>query len=682
MSRRPRILHVLAFTSLAALGCATEEATEPPAPIESVYVVPASLSELDGPTFFDHPWPSDIRVEDGSPRMEGYPNPREVPILAAYIKSAAGLVDGFSPAGAGYVRFSGPIETSSLPASPGDGLDPAAAVQLIDIDPASPEHGQRRLVSLHWREEAGVYWPSNTLAFVPTFGFPLRPHTRYAFLVTDALRSRGGGDVSASPGLRQVLGLEAPEGSAATVQASLAPALDELTALGVDKSRLVQLAVFTTNDPTEELYAVRDHLIANVPAPLIRGAVTVKRMKPLYNEYVGKYGPSPNYQSGEIPFANFGDGGDFAFVDGKPEVVDYFYPRFSISVPKIENCPMPEAGYPVVLYAHGTGGDYRSYTRDGTAAWLASRCMASMGVDQIFHGLRPGAPKSLSGPSPSLLFFNAQNLIAARTNARQSAIDEVQRVRLFTESQAYLDQVTTVTSTKVRFDPSKVMFFGHSQGGLNGPLFLAADDSIKGAVLSGSSAVMSITLTEKTKPEPSIVELVRLIFLALNEEEAAELSPFHPAISLAQMLVDVADPIHYARNIILEPRPGASPKSIYMTEGIDPNGVGDSYAPPHGIEAHAIAMGLPLQLPWQRSIEELAWGGPGTIDVPEGGITRNLADGASTGVLAQWPVREGSDGHFVIFTSEGARNQSTDFLRSFADAPPGTIPAVVEPSDD
>jgi hypothetical protein len=377
---------------------------------------------------------------------------------------------------------------------------------------------------------------------------------------------------------------------------------------------------------------------------------------------------------GKLPFKNFGDGGGFNVKDGKPEVVDSFYLRFSIAVPKPDLCPMPEKGYPIALYAHGTGGFYRSYILDNTAAWLASRCIAAMGVDQIFHGSRPGAPQYYEGVSESLLFFNTQNIIAARTNARQGAIDEVQRARLFTEAKQEISSAVSVTGTSIRFDPSKVMFFGHSQGGLNGPLFLASDDGSPAAVLSGASAVMSITLNEKTKPAPSIVELVRLIFLALNEEEAAELSPFHPSISLAQTIVDVVDPIHYARFIALEPRQGFAPKSVYMTEGINPDGEGDSYAPPHGIEAHAIAMGLPLQEPWQHPIQELEWGGPAPVKLGPEGLSKNLGGGAATGLLAQWPIDPGHDGHFVIFSQKGARLQSSDFLRSFADKAPGVIP--------
>jgi hypothetical protein len=336
---------------------------------------------------------------------------------------------------------------------------------------------------------------------------------------------------------------------------------------------------------------------------------------------------------------------------------------------------MPPEGYPIVMYAHGTGGDYRSYVADGTAKALAARCLATMGVDQIFHGARPGSPDNGGGASVEILFFNFKNIEAARANTRQSALDEVQRARLFTESHASIPMAVAVTGSEIRFDSSKVLFFGHSQGGLNGPLYLAADDSSRGGVLSGSAAVLAITLLEKTKPDPSVAGVVASIFLGLKSDELEEMSVFHPGISLAQTIVDVVDPIHYAPTLAVMPRQGFIAKSLYMTEGINPDGSGDHYAPPHGIEAHALACGLPLQLPAQRPPVELAWGGPVPLVIPEGGLSGDLAGGASSGVLAQWPVPPDSDGHFVVFDVPQATAQAAAFLRNLADLPAGRVPS-------
>jgi hypothetical protein len=191
--------------------------------------------------------------------------------------------------------------------------------------------------------------------------------------------------------------------------------------------------------------------------------------------------------------------------------------------------------------------------------------------------------------------------------------------------------------------------------------------------------VLTITLLEKTQPSPSIVGLVDTIFLGLLGGETSEVDYFHPAISFAQTAVDVVDPIHYARYSIQEPRAGFKPKSIYQTEGINPDGTGDNYAPPHGIEAHAIALGLPLQIPFQHAIIETQWGGPQAVMVPAGGLPGNLAGGDASGVLAQWPVPKGDDGHFVVFDVPAAREQAAQFIENLGDDPKGRVPAPGSP---
>ena len=251
----------------------------------------------------------------------------------------------------------------------------------------------------------------------------------------------------------------------------------------------------------------------------------------------------------------------------------------------------------------------------------------------------------------------------------------MQRARLFTESKLAIPTSVAIDGKEVHFDASKLMYFGHSQGGLNGPLYMAADDSSRGGVLSGSGALISVNLLQKTEPQPSVAALVKGLFLALKSDEEAEADAFHPIISLAQNMIDVSDPIHYARYITAEPRAGALARSIYMTEGVNPDGTGDSYAPPRGIEAHALAIGLPLQLPDQRAIDESQWGGPAPLMIPASGLSGNLAGGTASGVLGQWAVPGDSDGHFVVFHVPEAQEQAAQFLRNLADDPHGRVPS-------
>ncbi len=164
------------------------------------------------------------------------------------------------------------------------------------------------------------------------------------------------------------------------------------------------------------------------------------------------------------------------------------------------------------------------------------------------------------------------------------------------------------------------------------------------------------------------------ILLGLGPSTVSELDVFHPGMSLVQTLIDVEDPLNYGRLQATEPRAGFAPKSVYMTEGINPDGTGDTYAPPPTIEAHALAIGLPLQVPFQHAVPQLAWGGPSPVTIPAGGLSGDIGGGDASGVLAQWAVPAGDDGHFVVFDVWAAQVQAARFLENLAHTPKGLVP--------
>ncbi len=648
-----------------------------------MFVVPSSLDQLSADHFFDHPWPSDLRRDpDGTIHFAGFPNPVGSAIIQQYTAVTKGLLYGFSPAAAGYLRFTGDIQPTSLPQTPPDTLSATASLQLVNVDPSSPERGKRHLVQWFWQQPAGVYWAADTLAVQPALGYPLLPSTRYAYVVTTAATDTKGLPLSPSPDLLAVLGLGPVTSATQAARALYAPAVAELAQDGIPAKDIAHLAVFTTNDPTAELMAVRDTVRQDFPPPTV-DPNTWKRADQTadYDVYEGWYGPAPNYQAGKLPFASYGDGGGFVFdKNGRAVLQSTFAMRFTFVVPNTTTCPQPLQGYPMVMYAHGTGGDYRSIVDEYNSIGdvLAQHCLASMGVDQIFHGARPGAPLETDPNYESeveILFFNLDNPIAARTNGREGAIDVVQQARLFTESHAVVPATVSRSGQEIRFDPSRLLFFGHSQGGLNGPLFLAIDDGARGGVLSGSGSMITIALLEKTQPSPSVANLVKLELGLMSAQGSAELNLFHPALCLAQSLIDAVDPIHYVGRIFQNPRPGFAPKSIYQTEGVYPDGTGDSYAPPHGIEVESVALGLPRQAPGVHTIVEAGWSGLGDVTVPAAGLSGNLAGGKASGVLGQFEPAPMDDGHFVVFDVPACHEQAAQFCQNLAADPVGRVPA-------
>ncbi len=676
-----------AFASLAFLACGSS-ATGPGSPpaesatISALYVLPDSLETLANEHFLDHPWPSDFRREaDGTVRIEGFFDPKSLVLLQDYVRLSKGLFDGFSPVASGYVRFDGDIDPKSLPADPRASLSPLSSVQIIDVDPSSADLGKRHLASAYFRKDEGVYWLPRTLAIAPALGHPLRTNHRYAQVVTKALLTTSGTPTVPSIDMRRALGLEPATGRSLVQKEAIAKDVEALRAAGVATADIVSLSVFTTTDPTAELYRVTDAVAAQVPAPTAKPeAWQAKEQGAAYDVYEGVYGPSPDYQAGTTPFRSSAEGGGFEFDgSGKPVLQRTLDLRFAVAVPNARACPMPESGYPIVLSAHGTTGDYRTAVDDtetSVAALLAPSCLAVIGIDQILHGTRPGAPPVSSPTRDSdieILFFNFSNMLAGRTNGRQGAVDVVQEARLFTESNLSVPANVARGGAPIRFDASKMTFFGHSQGGLNGTLFLAADGHARGGVLSGSGSMITTALLEKTQPQPSVATAIKLLLQLTSPADAAELNVFHPVLNLAQELVDVTDPIHYARHIVSDPRKGNRPKSILQTEGVGPDGKGDTFAPPIGIELSATAMGLPRIAPGVWPVQSMSWTGAVDLSVPPAGVSGNLGGGLATGALAQWAPRAGVDGHFVVFFVPGAKRQASNFMRDLAGDPRGKL---------
>jgi hypothetical protein len=686
--------------ALAVLAsCSSSSKNAAPSTTQSLWIVPASLDDLSDVDFYDHPWPSDLRRNpDGTIHCNGFYNPHLTIILQQYIQAACGnetadggaeggaptpgLLKGFSPSGAVYVRFTGDIDTTTLPADPPHAAMPGSSVALIDVDPQSPEHGQRKLIeTFFWPQPDGVYWIHDTLAVQPALGYPLRPNTQYAVVVTSAVTAADGSAITPSGDLAEVLDLAPVEERVQAAHDLYAPAVADLATDGIAARSIVQLAVFTTNDPTADLFAVADDVHASVPAPTAdAGAWTANDQTPDYDVYEGTYGPSPNYQAGTPPYSN--TGGNFVFdASGKPQLQNTFTQAFCLVVPNATTCPMPSAGYPVVLYAHGTGGDYRSIVDEGNSFGdlMAQHCVASIGINQIFSGNRPGSPGE-SDPNyesdEDLLFFNLNNPLAARTNGQQGAVDFVQLARFFTETGVSVPAGVSRTMAPIAFDATKIVFIGHSEGGLDGPLFLAADKQTLGGVLSGSGAMIIVALLEKTEPTPSVSQAVKTILQLTTPDEAAELNLFHPVLNFLQSIVDATDPVNYARYIIQAPRPGFPPKSILQTEGVLPDGTGDSYAPPHGIEIHSVALGLPREAPGVHTIVEAPWGGLGDVTIPSGGLTGNLGGGQASGVLGQFEPAPNDDGHFVAFDVPAAHAQVGGFCQNLAANPKGLVPPL------
>lgn len=668
-SGAPRALalaHLLALASLAG-GCgpvavspdggledAPDAAPIDAGPPRAIFEIPRTGDE----PLFDLPWPSDLRrTEAGTIDVHTFPNPRANVLVQRYIDAMAARLRGFATNGATYFRFSHAVDASSLPADPAASLREDASVFLIDISEGSATRLERHPAVVVVQDAATRYWPGNTVAIRPVHGIPLAGGRRYAAVVLRSVAPAMGGEFGRDDDFAALVG-GAGDAAVDAARPLHREALDALIEAGIDEDDVLALAVFTTQDPVAELAVFRDWMHAEYPAPMPRDAAWARMDRASYQEITGAYGPVPIFQDGTIPYVSEG-GAMEPGPDGAPVVHGEYDARFALTLPQ-PILGMPEGGFPLVLYSHGTGGDYRSFIDDGTGARLAAAGIATMGVDQIHHGDR-----NPSTSSPEVLFFNILNADAARDNNRQSALDIVQQARLVANL-AIPTSVVDREGVQVRFDPSRVFFFGHSQGGLVAPLFLGIDDGASAGVVSAGSAVLGYALLEKTEPV-SIPDVLRAALQIPGETTAAAFAAEglgfeHPIITLVQTWIEASDGSNFGHLAFASPREGFAPKSILSTEGMI-----DEYSPPGSIEALAISMRVPQVAPVARALSAYELLG---IDPISGAISGNVGGGTATAGLLQYPEQ----GHFAVFRDASAQLRIRGFLESAIAGTP-VIPA-------
>jgi hypothetical protein len=589
--------------------------------------------------FWRTPWPSDLRRDlDNTIAVSDFPNPHTVPLLIDYIAFVDDL-DGFGTNTGIYFPLSGPIDQTMLP-TPQGSLSPDAAVLLVDVDPASPWFGEQ--VPLQWEVLEGdfsAYLPDHLFTVAPVFGFPLRPATEYAAILTTELA-------------RPAPGFDALWKPSHADHAHVANLKDVLPFLGLAPSDVAVAAVFTTQDPLQEMAEVTWHARERLEVPDLGLDLEHLYDHDTYTAYRTHY-PSPVYTHGERPYQT--EGGGFVFDDaGDPVVHSWDDMRLAVCTPTDLSDP-PKNGWPVVIFQDGTGSEYRSFCNsDGAlevATQLGSSGLIGLGIDQPLHGTR--------GEGTDLTNFNLFNADSGVTNFRQGAVDAVYLAHALASKKWTMH---TPQGTGVPLNPDRVMFMGHSQGGLTGalgaPFF---GDDVHAAVLSGAGGVLAITILERK----DIIDFEAMVINVLRIE-GETISPLYPVLGLIQTAVEVTDPVNYApywnANQGWWPHQGSP--SVLLTSGTK-----DEATPYETAIALASAGQLPMLHP--QITESLPHDMRGLRSAPGAlsGNTQAWNGETVTSAFSQW--RNGS--HWVIFERAKAAELYRHYLETAADDTPVAV---------
>ncbi|AKF07738.1 alpha/beta hydrolase [Sandaracinus amylolyticus] len=681
MARTGRTLAIFASALLAS--CFEDTSTPIVTDVDREVFMDFASSDLYGA-----PFPGEHLVgDDGAIDLSRATNPVGSTIVDQ-IHDALATVDGFGTTSPIHFRLDGPIDTSLLPDARAS-VTSSSPILLLDVDPESPFHGALHPFRASFDVDAGPYAGPNLLTLLPVQGRPLRPRTRYAAILTRALRGDDDQPFVRAPALDALLAGETPDGLSERAASAFRDALDRLRELEtVALDDVVALTVFRTGDPLEVLRrAVAATEGAHAPA-----LETAFEARETFDDYCVFEGAMrvPVFQQGEPPFQR--EGGAWALDDdGAPVRQREETARVWITIPRTT---MPAAGFPTtMLIRTGAGGDRPLVDRgaraeEGGPALAPGTGPALEFARAGFAGISiegpHGGSRNVSGGDEQFLVFNIQNPIALRDNLRQSALELVLLARA-------LDTLTIDASScegfasedgSARFDTAHLALFGHSMGASIAPLAAAFEPRFAALVLSGAGASWIENVVYKERP----IATRPLAEALLRYTGRRQLTEHDVMLGLLQWAGEAADAQVYAPLLVHAPEVGA-PRHVLMFQGIV-----DRYILPPIANPLSLALGVDRagpaldaddpRLDAYDTLEHLLWlSTRGLVDLPAAGNVE-IDDAIVTAVVAQHAEDGIEDGHETAFQTEAPKAQYRCFLRTFArdEAPRVPDPGVSDPS--
>ncbi len=590
--------------------------------------------------------------------------------------------DGWSPIGPIVVPISDRIDVASIPRSVDASLDPTATIALVDVDPASPDRGERwPFEAVLRRDRSAIGLEDHVLWVLPAR--PLRPGGRYALLMRRGVASRVGRSMIEPASIRSILERrgERLTGAKAAIEAQLRPVLavadsaleipwtreDLVFALPFTVRSLAQLA----NDPLalladvkalpgprieiEKVEVVRDP--ARPLAALVQGRFAV----PVWRERRAR-------QLARAP-------------DGRPWVVGRDALRFVLALPRsAQRTPAP-----LLVYQHGNPG---SASEEIGSPRLDAHLEAGFAVVGFTDLWNRGKPQ---GGADRRQLVVRQVAALADAVRRQAIVPDDWLVTLG-EQLALLEALPELADLDVlpaaapdgrpEIDAARPLVYeGISQGAIHGQALVAYSDRIRAASLVvGGARLAELALHQAAT---SMVKALPFLF--------GDFRPLDLWVTLAlfQTAIDRQDAHLHALRLHTGPRapgaPAAAPSrpSLLVTAGVD-----DSYIPRRASRSLAWVLG---PLAWLEA------GEAGGLDLPRAvaPLRANLADG-TTGAYVEivpygsarpaapgcrpeaLPLPEDvlSEGHFCAQLAEESIRRRVQFLRSAVDAAP---PTVIDP---
>jgi hypothetical protein len=325
------------------------------------------------------PFPDDIWLEPDATTRTGVrvdlPVPDREPDVENVLgkmKTAAGMLDGFSPIGALVVELSEAPDESSLPLTPTESLDPLATVGLFDLTPGSPDYAKRVPFKLHVRA-VRTLTTSMQHALIMFPSIPLTPGGRYGFVVTRRALAAEDRPFDPSSFTRAALG-DATGGEHAAVSEVRALTSDVLAVLASDASPPIfedDIALVTrfsvrSNDDFPLTPLTMKEQVLDLPPPAFQITNVSPELSGEVAAIVEGTWAAPEWR---VSFSIARD------VDGRPIVIKTKDVPFILAIPKAaESSPVP-----ITMYQHGNPGSAENEVPWQARSYMAENGFAVMG---------------------------------------------------------------------------------------------------------------------------------------------------------------------------------------------------------------------------------------------------------------------------------------------------------------
>ncbi len=684
----------LGLSALVALGSLSGCKSTTSSNVEMKLNVAGADAAIDSATnsptagnFYTNGFPTDLRLQDdGSVNINDFP--RRFHLLTnAYVNGIKKHINigGYHTVSPIYIPFTGAIDVAALPDWDPDYAQADSPIQVVDVDPSSPEYGRRFPLEISMTQKADSYRPVNLLQIIPTLGINLRPNTTYAAFVTDQVPLPEGNTLEQND---QLAGLLNP--SQATVPLSnravevYGPLRDYLMQQGVSAGSIIGATVWTTGDPT-----VRLRKGAEYAASLPLAPATDMQLLEDYPQYcvIEGYVDVPGFQRGAAPYVLTGGQVDWD-ENGHPVQQYTRNAKFVVTIPKTR--AMPAEGFPMLFYHHGAGGDAdQVFTR---GKYLRTAIDIVVPYKVLDRGAGPSQVAAERGWASSgfaghmsldhmglvlgfgMFGYNMFNPVALNNNYYQMVWERTYFRRVLNQLEidpTLCPDADTGGATAFRINPDMQMLMGQSLGNWTSSLQLAADpEPFEGVLFTGMAGTWIKLFTNnalfRTGMSAGVVSLL----------PGQKLDTAHPFLMLMEWLMGGADVVPHMENVLRYPLKEAP--HVLAISGVDDGGSGE-----HVQRTHMLAVGEDLAGPdlgnsYDTTLfPHLEIGGAQQLPYP---VVNNVdvpGQGPRTAVIVRHEntVRPDHNGHHVTFDLEATKHQYGCFMQHLAE---GRAPVVGE----